>query len=366
MKLQTKNNRYISSNCELSLNESLTDFWATSYGWWLFLRVDTVGNVIFNNTNYSSSTGAHQSHVMSILRRLGIKVGIMLVHTRDDGCSIDSEIKGIESKIYDLQVAMSVKGSWKKTNLQRANSIKYLEYEIKDLERFKAEYLDKKKMPYVKYGSYDSKYESFFLKPNGVLDRNGFNEFIKSMPSHYSSGSISIDKIVSLLGLKKSDNTKILRYEYLNDLNSQIPNSDTTEYTQLVRWLKNQCIDRENVNALSLDKMHVYLTNKLNKVAYTPSEPYQFPVSDKLTALQGTKGLTLLDTDRKLRAEGKRQNHCIGGKDYIAECKTGNQALNFKGYTFYLDSDCEILASTGSYNRPTPGKVIMELTKLLA
>ena len=104
----------------------------------------------------------------------------------------------------------------------------------------------------------------------------------------------------------------------------------------------------------------------MNKKTYAPSEPYEFCFSDKLTALKDIEGLTLLDTDRKLRAEGKRQNHCIGGKDYILLCKQGDQAVNYKGYTFHLNNSCEILSTTGPHNCETPMKIENELLQLLA
>lgn len=379
MQLKTKNCEYAASNCFVSISPDLKKINAQSYGWWRFVYRDSVGNVIFNNSNYSSSTNNHQSNVSSILSRLNIHIDITLRHTTKNmvcgQTSIDDEILGIESVIKKTQAKMKVKGSWKKTNLERAAFIKRMEYDILDLTRYRTEYLDKKKIPVKtrkisdQYIAGSQSYHQYFLKPNGALKTNEIREFLKTLDYYYrDTAPQSIDKIKELFGLKTLEQTvSVLLYEYCNDLNNQIPDETSDDRIKLNRWLKTNDITGDNLNSFQLDRLHVYLTNKMNRPAIDPDAvPYTFDISPRLELLRNHKDVRLLDNPAKLRGEGKKQSHCIGGSDYINQCKNdGFQALNFKGYTFFLDNDLMIDATTGKYNCETPEKIQHELNQLL-
>tara|TARA_R100001244_G_C5114809_1_gene122028 strand:- start:159 stop:617 length:459 start_codon:yes stop_codon:yes gene_type:complete len=77
MKYYKRLKEYKASNVSLKIEPKLE---AYSYAWWLFLT-KYKGLVIFNNTNYSSSTNKHQRNVRHVLRDLNIKIDIELNHT---------------------------------------------------------------------------------------------------------------------------------------------------------------------------------------------------------------------------------------------------------------------------------------------
>jgi len=376
MKLHISQNAYKQTNCSLDLSEDLTSVHAYSYNWWRFVDTDKVGNVIFNYTNYSSSTGSHQSLVHSQLRTLGIKVGVYLNHTRENISNpkqaIESEISGILAAISELQDEIDKPRSWKKTNIRRAASIQAYEYRIKDLQNYADNYIDKKRIPIkaVKLDPEDmaegmTRYKKFFLKPNGKVQTNELKDFLENK-DYFSSVYTSIDKLTALLDLRPDNKLALLNYRFTQDTDDMIPATDSKEYKQLVQWVIKNDITRKNLNALSLEKIHAYLTNKMNRKNHVPSEPRPLPVHPTIDKLRNVKSLKVIDTDRELRAEGRKQSHCIGGSDYIKQCLSGYQALNYKGYTFLLTPSLDISAAYGRFNSHTPDKVRSELLALIA
>lgn len=392
MKLQVTKNTYKETNTELYISEDYKTINAYSYGRWRFIERDSVGNVIFIDSSYSSSTSGHQSTARSILRRLGIDVHLKLRKTllsmsRDSiKTVIQDEIKLNRDDIRDLIKAIRKKGSWTKTNLERRESIESMLYRIKDLRRFKNEYLNKKLFPLKKkklkdfiyysknehYSSWQGKeelsYRHFFKKPNGVLDKNSYVNFLNKV-KHYGNAPQDLTKLINLLGLKKSNTETLLIYQYSQDTSNMIPNQDTVEYKQLQSWLKKHPIDKDNLTTLKLDKLHQYLTDKMNRKTYSPREAVQLPMNEKLlkieSKIQDSNILKLVKTDQDLRREGRQQSHCIGGKHYLEKCFRGYQALRFKGYTFFLTPDLKIDQTNGKRNAWTPENIRTELNEIL-
>ena len=142
MKLLSSKNTYTASNCKLVVSDDLTQVSAFSYSWWQFVVTDSVGNVFFNDATYSNTTRKHQEDVSCVLSELGVKQCLVLQNTTENMTSdegireaIESEIQGIHGLIQGLEQAIAKRGSWKRTNAERAESIKAKGYEIKDLER---------------------------------------------------------------------------------------------------------------------------------------------------------------------------------------------------------------------------------------
>lgn len=387
MKLKISQNEYVSSNCSLNLSNDLKDLKAHSYDWWQFLAVDSVGNVFFNDHSYSVSTSGHQVNVMSILIRLGIKVNLRIYRscmsfgTYSNGGYIRNfegikgvlkhEIKQCQLVIKELIAEIRKKGSWKAKNETRKNQIKSIWFERKDLKRILNQYLDKKIIPIKSEKAFNSvhfsDYERYFKKPNGKTKINELNEFLKDR-TNYVSAPESIDSIKTLFEMNSNHFDQLvtcLKYCFIDDLNEMIPVETSTEYGQLKRWLKRNDISLNNLTLLSLDKIHTYLLNKLNRKDYVPSEPKLFPLSEKALKLKNVPHLKLITNDRELKSEGKRQSHCIGSPSYIEACKAGSHALNYKGYTFFLSNDLEIKQTHGSYNSHTPEKIRNELIEII-
>lgn len=376
MKLQTSKNLYIASNCSLYVSDDLKTIKAYSYGWWKFVAIDSVGNIIFNNTTYSSSTSGHQSNIGYQLRQLGIKDSLVLNHTRESLCNIhkalNSEIKGIKYEIKKLIKAIKTKGSWRKTNAERRESIKSYLYKIKDLRNIRDNYIDKKPIPekqkplsyFKEDGGYNG-FERYFLKPNGKLNSNGLLDFLNKN-SRWNRAPESIDRLKELFSMTSNHSVEpILLYRFSNDLNNMLPLKDSQEYTQLTAWLKRMAIDKNNLTPMTLDKIHAYLINKTNRKEYVPSEPTALPVHPTLLKLQGTKHLKLIKTDRDLKREGREQSHCIGSKMYMDKMLRGYQALRFKEHTFFLTPDLKLVEAHGKHNKYTPKHIQDELLSLI-
>jgi hypothetical protein len=373
MKLFITKNTYKASNVSLTVSDDLERAEAYSYQWWRFVATDSVGNIVFNHYKYSVSTGKHQRDVASLLDRLGVQVNLHLYNT---GLSLDDlkdaitdEIKGLERQNVLLRDAIACKGSRKAKNVERLKTIEHIQYRIKDLARYRDEHIDTKAIP-VSRGTRETDpwvaeqhktYERYFLKPNGVLKRNEFQVFIQQL-NHWKDAPTSIDNIKNLLNLKTLDQiSTVLRYEYAADLNNQIPHVDSESYQTVLSCIKKLGITTDTITVLSLDKLHTALTNLENRRDYVPSEPNLLPVSPILASLKGVDALEVIDTDRKLRAEGRKQNHCIGGKHYLDRCRNGYQALNYKGYTFFLSPDLSLVETKGRHNSYTPESVVREL-----
>jgi hypothetical protein len=393
VKLLVTQNTYKQTNASLTVSDDMRSVQAYSYGWWRFVDTDAAGNVVFNSYRYSVSTGGHQRDVESILDRLGIRVDLWLSRTRRSLCghsraafrgegnpdghgirdAISDEIGFIRAEIQDLRDAIAARGSRKAKNAERAAEITRLEYRIADLTRWRDEYVDKQRLPAVagtpQWGhcrrSDWSSYEQYFRKPNGVVNVNGLKAFADTV-MHSFAAPESIDTVKALLGLKAQPQIEtVLRYRFAGDLNTQIPEVDSAEYVALKAWAERAGITATSLTTLALDKLHTYLTNRQNRRTYEPREPEQFPVAEPVRQLAAVEGVELLDTDRKLRAEGRRQHHCIGGAHYLNRCRQGYHALNYKGFTFFLNPRGEILETHGRFNSPTPTSVMLELSAML-
>lgn len=392
MKLKTKESEYYQKNFTLKVSEDLKEVSASSYGWWHFVATDSVGNVYFNNSTYSNSTGSHQGYVSSKLEELGVKVSVCLHNTTDHfgfndshikRC-IESEIKEKQSQITELNELINKKGTRKKKNEERKAEITNTEYRIKDLERI-IECVGVKPIPgpkkklqtiqeYIKAYEYSKKKFSkdrlkrvntlkrYYKKGSGKVDWNTVRKILDV--TGWQDFPRSIDKTKAALGVKGDASIDfILLYRFSKDTENMIPAIDSIEYKQLLAWCKR--FKNHPRNVLLMDKLHTYLTNKVNRKNYVPSEPKPLPVHPKLRALEGTENLELIKTDRDLKAEGRKQSHCIGSKSYILQCQRGYQALNYKGYTFFLDSKLRINQTHGKHNRHTPENVRSELLQLL-
>tara|TARA_Y100000004_G_C8952282_1_gene429140 strand:- start:1848 stop:2312 length:465 start_codon:yes stop_codon:yes gene_type:complete len=150
MKYYTRLKEYKASNVSLTVEPKLE---AYSYAWWLFL-VKYKGLVIFNNTNYSSSTSRHQRKVRRVLYDLNIKIDIELNNTRrsfgksyglyapeppSDGDFVKAAIKDeivriglINKNLADL---IQKPRTRKSTNEKRAQQIKKNKNQIKKLKK---------------------------------------------------------------------------------------------------------------------------------------------------------------------------------------------------------------------------------------
>ena len=128
MELQITNNCYKGSNNELNISNDFKTISAYSYNWWRYITTDSVGNIIFNETQYSHSTSRHQSNSYHQLFTLGIRPTIVLSHTVENlahGIAnvIDYEIENIKRKISQIQSEINKKGSWESKNETRERSI---------------------------------------------------------------------------------------------------------------------------------------------------------------------------------------------------------------------------------------------------
>lgn len=376
MKHKPTKNTYEQANnfIRVDLKNNILEAW--SYDWWQYITIDSVGNVFMQDTSYSSFTSKHQSNVRSILRRLGIRVNVSVYNCKEShfGHGINSvltdEIAAIEKWNENLLAETKVKGSWKKTNKSRLEKIVMNEYRIKDLINYRDNYVDKKVIPSKasKQPHEERGLEKYFTKPNGVIDVNGMKSIAQRMG--YGDAPESIDNIKNLLGLNNNSCIdSILIYEFSNDLNNMIPDVDSVEYQKLLKAIKRYKLDVKNMSTHCLDKLHTFLTNLQNARTYEPKPAVEFELSKEVLALTDkvpSKELTIIRTDKQLRSEGRKQNHCIGSSDYISQCMQGYQALNYKGYTFFLTPDNKIDQTQGKHNCSTPWEYREELETLLA
>ena len=204
-------------------------------------------------------------------------------------------------------------------------------------------------------------FKRYFKKQNGKIQVNELTALLNKVSSYHSAPK-SINKIKALFDLKGSDSIEpVLIYSYSNDLENMIPSVDSLEFKALKAYVSKL----NGLSSLNLDKVHTYLVNKQNRKTYTPSEPERFSIHTKLESLKGVKNLSLIETDRDLRREGREQNHCIGSKQYLEKMRRGYQALRFKGYTFFLSPKLEIVQTNGKHNSPTPESVESELLSLI-
>lgn len=71
MKYFKRLGKYKASNVSFSPSAKA----AYSYGWWQFVK-EVNGTLVFNDYNYSPSTCKHQAKVRSLLRELGLEIGL--------------------------------------------------------------------------------------------------------------------------------------------------------------------------------------------------------------------------------------------------------------------------------------------------
>ena len=422
MKLKINSNEYSASNCRVKVSEDLKEIEAWSYGHWKFVATDKVGNVFFNDTNYSPSTRGHQNNAQYVMRNLGIEASVRLHNTRQDfdygiTDALNSEISSLESQNAGLLELTQTPRTHRRKNDERREKIQTNEYRIKDLIRIRDEYLDKKLIPIErdplepiesfwaetigyfehptekkKFTSYnyekdvdeilwESKtirfeadhsdpekhakveaYKTHFRKQNGKLQTDQFLKFINKVDLHYDVPNI--EPIKPWLNVKGGESVEfILLYEHSRDIPGMLPNIDSKEGILLQKWVKKRSKHPKNV--LLMDKLHTYLVNKMNRKSYVPGVPNYFPMNEKFESLEGTPKLRLIKTDHALRAEGRRQSHCIGSRDYIRRCREGCHALNYKDYTFFLDAELNVIQTNGSHNRETPEDIVEELESLI-
>lgn len=101
---------------------------AKSYGWWEFVK-PIGGKLVFNTYGYSMSTRRHQRKVENHISNTFTKV--------DEYIEAPNGLQDLESagdhyveRILELESAMMKKGSHLKTNLVRAERIRYLRGKI--------------------------------------------------------------------------------------------------------------------------------------------------------------------------------------------------------------------------------------------
>jgi len=394
MKLYLSKHRYGTGKNYVAINPETLAPTAISYSWWKYVTVDSVGNVIFLNSYYSSTTSRHQSETKRILMRLGIPINLQLnyaqrgLDTNYLDHAIDDEITAIRKQCDELADAICTKGARKKTNAYRWSTINNNEYTIKDLIRFKTEYLDKKKFVVPHAAKWlcgrwtDETREErkklvtpLFLKSNGKIQTNELNQYALNQDQSRRENWDTIlgkDSKISLLwdGLKVEQLRLLNLYEFCIDLENQIPVEHSDEYLALHKFIRR---DDVAFSLYSLDRMHTWLTNKQTLAARKseerePKVESVFPYSPIVNLIQvpENRTLTILDTPSKLRREGKNQGHCIGGASYIADCKRGYIALNYAGYTFYFSRDLQLISTSGKYNSATPQNLRAELVHAVA
>lgn len=377
MKHLITKNIYRGSNVYCEISDDCSLVFAHSYAWWRFVATDNAGNIIVNSAKYSPSTGQHQNAVAHVMSRLSIPVHLYLYKTKkslsDLENAIEDEIHQLRSEIDALEALISTKGSRKTKNAERKEQIRVIGYRIKDLTRFLSDNFHKKQAQPVRTSDTEiserlkKSFEKFYLKNSGKTQINELNKTVSKIAQNYwryKEAPESIDNILSVLGASHTDLSvleTVLCYEFSNDLNNMIPNVDTEERQILSRFVSKNV---HQITTHTLDKMHTFLLNLANRKERCPSEPVRFPVHPKLAQISH-EDLLIIDSAQKLRAEGRKQSHCIGGRDYQAKCRTGYQALNFKGYTFFLSPDLRVLQTHGRFNSPTPQNIINDLTQLI-
>jgi len=330
---------------------------------------------------------------------------------------IQDEIKLLWKDHADLDAEIDKPRSNNKTNVDRLFKMDRIRYRIADLERIASDYVDKKPIKTrekrYSWGSESTRenrkeslirvflcdksaekrrkalkiltkprpnwpilenddlsnvtrLKQYFKKSNGALNRHDFFEVYQSISSYRVSVPESLNKLKIFLGVNTLPDLKgVLKYSHILSTIGMLPDQDSQEYADLMRWKKRMRIESKTFNILDLERLHAYLINRLNRKNYTAREPKKLPVNEKLLKIESAPGLTLIKTDKDLRAEGRRQSHCIGSKQYINQCFRGYQALNYKGYTYFLSPELRVQETHGRHNCGTPREVTNELVELI-
>ena len=115
---------------------NMTTMEAFSYGWWLFVCKDENGRIIFNNTNYSSSTNRHQSKARGILS----SIDLILRYTKASLDNLENayalEIENAMYEIKELNKQIEKKGSKKAKNAKRMEQIETIKAHINKVKLF--------------------------------------------------------------------------------------------------------------------------------------------------------------------------------------------------------------------------------------
>lgn len=388
MKLLVSRDLYKRARNRLHIHEQGARIAAYSYEWWQYIATDKIGNVFFLNTCYSVTTSAHQSEAESVLRRLGIRIDCKLRcrHDMHFGKGIDAALNDaiacLERENAEHAKLCMTPGTRKAKNAKRRELIKRNMFEMRDLERIRDVYLNKARIPHAKAKRADLKkrrleeYRHNFKTPQGRIDWDALLAFMDAYQGwgRYNADGpqrtkgYCIDKILALYGRKDTEaKIKTLIYAYAQDLNVMLPEIDSDAYLKLKKAMDR--LGATELCPLSLDKLHTYLINQVNyasKKERGPVEVIRFQVHPALEAIRNEEHVTILDSAPALRAEGRRQSHCIGSKGYIDALRRGmNYAVNYKGYTFWLGHDLQVQQTHGRFNSSTPESIRHELLDLI-
>ena len=99
---------------------------ATSYNWWVFVR-KIKGKVVFNDYNYSPSTGGHQNAVRALLKKLKINIDVTIKMRSSLNDLTTESLPAIYKEIFTLKAYNVRKGVRKATiqyNLERISDLR--------------------------------------------------------------------------------------------------------------------------------------------------------------------------------------------------------------------------------------------------
>src|SRR5690606_30650622 len=126
-----------------------------------------------------------------------------------------------------------------------------------------------------------------------------------------------------------------------------------------------------------LDRLHTAVINKALRADRFPSSPKNwtaYKVNEKLLKLEENLNkekivIKVIKNQGDLKKESRVMNHCIGQErmGYHEKILMRNyQALNYKGFTFFLNPYLSINQTHGKHNSYTPDNIKQELIKLIA
>jgi hypothetical protein len=424
MQLQVTKNTYKRANCELILSEDLKRAEAYGYDWFKYLHTDNVGNIILSE--YSSVTSReHTRDILAVLKGHNLKPALTLdfvneysetegrsikaIHDHfyyggnltDINQAIKSEINLYKEHIRYLIEKIKAPRTHKNKNKDRKNEIKKCLYKIKDLRYFRDNILDKKqvKVTFKNNSFLGYRYSSVKLDALKVFNEV-YNRYLKcsdtrqvkyylknfnvlqAQISHDHKGiELKLDKLCKLFNLNQNfDFTKIVFYRHIVDVERSIPSDiDSVEYSDFLKIVKRLKITKDNLNTLQLDRLHTSIINRALRAEKGPSVPkiwpkYQVPqklieLETEINKQQKSDILTVIKDQGQLKKEGRQQKHCIGTDSMGYHRKIllqGYLALNFKGFTFFLDPDLNINQTYGKHNSSTPYDIRFELRELLS
>jgi hypothetical protein len=404
MKLLVTKNEFKKTNLTVSVSDDLSLVDAYGYDWFKYLHTDDAGNVILSEYT-SHSSKSHIGEILDVLRLLNIQIDLRLNFVNEfsqglnrsiasihylghDGFSLENpveaineEIKLIKEHVKELIARIKTKGTRKKKNNERKDEIHDCIKKISHLRNFKNNFLNKKKVKRRKKRLHFSLAEfnnvfSNYIKCNSN-DRlkylnNNFNIKIRSVEP------LRLEKISKLFGLNKNfDFTKIAFYRHIVDVENSIPNDvDSIDYKEFLKAIKRLKINKENLNNLQLEKLHVWDINRQLRLERGPSIPREWPsydVNPILLSLEGELNkdkpiFKLIKSQGDLKKEGRSQKHCIGNDRmgyHERILNKGYQAFNFKGHTFFVDPSLKVVEAHGYRNAYTPSEIKNEIERII-